>query len=53
MKINIDLLFIIQNNVAYDAGYRIGYVVGRIFPILILLAIVFFVFHIYRKKSKK
>lgn len=43
----------IQNKNLYDTGFSIGYVLGKIFPFLILGAIIFLIIKILKKKSKK
>ena len=43
----------VQNSSAYDAGQNIGYFIGRLFPVIIVVIIAYFVYRYFKNKSKK
>jgi len=47
------LLTVIQDSGAYDAGYKVGYMLAKAMPIIVLVIIGFVLYKIFNKKSKK
>jgi len=44
---------LLQDSTARDAGYNIGYAIGKNLPYIIILILAFFVFRYFKNKSKK
>ncbi len=47
------LITLVQDSSAYDAGYNVGYTIGRYLPFVILVVIAFFLFRYFKNKPKK
>jgi len=47
------LINLMQDSAAYDAGVKVGYIIGRILPFVILIVIAFFLIKYFKNKSKK
>ena len=43
---------ILQNSLAREAGYSIGYILGVLFPFVIIAVIIFFIIKPLKNKSK-
>jgi len=46
------MLNLIQNSSAYDAGRSIGYFIGRLFPIIVIAIVAYFIYRYFKNKSK-
>ena len=47
------LINLIQDSAAYDSGVKVGYMIGRLLPLVVLIVIAYFVFRYFKNKSKK
>tara|TARA_B100000809_G_C15129958_1_gene527943 strand:- start:3551 stop:3700 length:150 start_codon:yes stop_codon:yes gene_type:complete len=47
------LINLMQDSAAYDSGVKVGYMIGRILPFVVLIVIAFFIFRYFKNKSKK
>lgn len=47
------LISILQDSGAYDAGFKIGYFIGRLFPLIVIGIIGFFVYRYLKNKSNR
>lgn len=50
---NLLTISLFQDSSAYDAGYNIGYLVGRIAPFIFIAIIAFFIIRYFKKNQKK
>lgn len=47
------LLVVLQESEAYDAGYSLGYTIGKYLPLVVVVVIAYFVYRLIKKKFKK
>ena len=47
------LLVVLQESNEYDAGYSIGYIIGKYLPLVATIAIAYLIYRLIKKKSKK
>ena len=47
------LINLMQDSAAYDSGVKVGYMIGRALPFVILIVIAFFLIKYFKNKYKK